>query len=103
MRAERHPATVRTLARVTLPIIWPAVVSVGVFFTRSMVTLSALIFLYTPATRVAAVSVLLLDEAGQMSQAAALSACIMAVVMASLLLFQGLLRLTGVRNVSLVR
>ena len=94
----------RTFARVTLPIIWPAAVSVGVFFfMRSMVTLSALIFLYTPATQVAAVSVLLLDEAGQMSQAAAFSTCIMAVVMASLLLFQGLLRLTGVRNVSLVR
>lgn len=94
----------RTLARVTLPIVWPAVVSVGVFFfMRSMVTLSALIFLYTPATQVAAVSVLLLDEAGQMSQAAAFSTCIMAVVMGSLLLFQGLLRLTGARNVSLVQ
>lgn len=94
----------RTLARVTLPVIWPAAVSVGVFFfMRSMVTLSALIFLYTPATQVAAVSVLLLDEAGQMSQAAAFSTCIMAVVMASLVVFQGLLRLTGVRGVSLVR
>jgi iron(III) transport system permease protein len=94
----------RTFARVTLPIIWPAVVSVGVFFfMRSMVTLSALIFLYTPATQVAAVSVLLLDEAGQMSQAAAFSTCIMALVMVSLLVFQGLLRLAGVRNVSLVR
>jgi iron(III) transport system permease protein len=94
----------RTLARVTLPIIWPAVVSVGVFFfMRSMVTLSALIFLYTPATQVAAVSVLLLDEAGQMSQAAAFSTCIVAVVIASLLVFQGVLRLAGARNVSLVR
>jgi iron(III) transport system permease protein len=94
----------RTLARVTLPIIWPAIVSVGVFyFMRSMVTLSALIFLFTPATQVASVSVLLLDEAGQMSQAAAFSTCIMAVVMTSLLVFQGLLRLTGSRDVSLVR
>jgi iron(III) transport system permease protein len=94
----------RTLGRVTLPIIWPAVVSVGVFFfMRSMVTLSALIFLYTPATQVAAVSVLLLDEAGQMSQAAAFSTCIIAVVVASLFVFQGLLRLAGARNVSLVR
>jgi hypothetical protein len=38
-----------------------------------------------------------------MSQAAAFYKCIMAVVMASLLVFQGLLRLTGVRDVSLVR
>ena len=71
--------------------------------TCSRSTLSALIFLYTPATQVAAVSVLLLDEAGQMSQAAAFSTCIMAVVMVSLLGFQGLLRLAGARNVSLVR
>ena len=65
--------------------------------------LSALIFLSPPATQVAAVSVLLLDEAGQMSQASAFSTCIMAVVMASLLVFQGLLRLTGARDGSLVR
>jgi iron(III) transport system permease protein len=94
----------RTLVRVTLPIVWPAVLSVGVFFfMRSMVTLSALIFLYTPETQVAAVSVLLLAEAGQMSQAAAFSTCIIAVVMLSLLVFQGLLRLTGARDVSLVQ
>jgi iron(III) transport system permease protein len=94
----------RTLGHITLPIIWPAVVSVGVFFfMRSMVTLSALIFLYTPETQVAAVSVLLLDESGQLSQAAAFSTCIIAVVMVSLFVFQGLLRLAGARNVSLIR
>jgi iron(III) transport system permease protein len=94
----------RTLGHITLPIIWPAVVSVGVFFLmRSMVTLSALIFLYTPETQVAAVSVLLLDESGQLSQAAAFSTCIIAVVMVSLFVFQGLLRLAGARNVSLIR
>jgi iron(III) transport system permease protein len=51
---------VRTLVRVTLPIIWPAVVSVGVFFfMRCLVTLSTLIIPYTPATQVAAVSAIL--------------------------------------------
>jgi hypothetical protein len=38
-----------------------------------------------------------------MSQAAAFSTCIMAVVMLSLVVFQGLLRLAGVRSISLVR
>jgi iron(III) transport system permease protein len=95
---------VRTLRSVTLPIIWPALVSVGVFFfMRSMVTLSAVIFLYSPATQLAAVSVLLLDDAGQMAQASAFSACIMVVVVATLLGFDALLRLAGVRNVSLIR
>jgi iron(III) transport system permease protein len=94
----------RTLGRITLPIIWPAVISVAVFFfMRSMVTLSAVIFLYSPATQVAAISVLLLDDAGQLSQAAAFSTCIMGVVVASLVGFHALLRLGGVRDVSLIR
>jgi iron(III) transport system permease protein len=94
----------RTLARVTVPLVWPALVSVGVFFfLRSMVTLSALIFLYTPATQVAAVSVLLLDDAGQLSQAAAFSTCIMGVVVAALAVFHAGLRLAGARHVALIR
>jgi len=71
----------RTLRSVLLPIIAPAIVSIGVFFfVRSMVTLSAVIFLVTPATQLAAVSVLLLDDAGNQNQAAAYSICIMAIV-----------------------
>ena len=93
----------RTLTRVTLPIIWPSVVSVGVFFfMRSMVTLSAVIFLVTPATQLAAVSVLLLDDSGNLSQAAAFSVCIIAVVVGVVLVFQLLLRLAGVRTASLL-
>lgn len=94
----------RTMLKVTLPIIWPSVVSVGVFFfMRSMVTLSAMIFLITPQTQVAAVSVLLLDDAGNLNQASAFSVCIIGVVVASLLGFHLLLRLAGARNVSLIR
>ncbi len=94
----------RTLWAVILPIIAPSIISVGVFFfVRSMVTLSAVIFLVTPATQVAAVSVLLLDDAGNANQAAAFSVCIMVVVALALLLFRMLLRLSGRRNVSLIR
>jgi len=94
----------RTMRRITLPIIWPSVVSVGVFFfMRSMVTLSAVIFLITPATQLAAVSVLLLDDAGQMNQAAAFSVCIIGVVVASLFGFHAVLRASGARHVSLIQ
>jgi iron(III) transport system permease protein len=94
----------KTLWEVILPIIAPSVISVGVFFfVRSMVTLSAVIFLVTPVTQVAAVSVLLLDDAGNANQAAAFSVCIMLVVALALLLFQLALRLSGRRNVSLIR
>ncbi len=94
----------RTLWAVILPIIAPSIISVGVFyFVRSMVTLSAVIFLVTPVTQLAAVSVLLLDDAGNQNQAAAFSVCIMLVVAAALIAFHGALRLSGRRNVSLIR
>ncbi|MCC6193934.1 MAG: ABC transporter permease subunit [Burkholderiales bacterium] len=84
----------RTLRAVTLPIVAPAIASIGVFFfVRSMVTLSALIFIVTPQTQVAAVSVLLLDDSGSHNQAAAFSVCIMVVVGAALLAFNGLVAL----------
>jgi iron(III) transport system permease protein len=68
------------------------------FFVRSMVTLSAVIFLVTPATQVAAVSVLLLDDSGNQNQAAAFSVCIMLVVAIALALFHSLLWLNAKRR-----
>ena len=47
---------------------------------RSMVTLSAVVFLTTPQLNVAAVTIMRLDDAGLTSQAAAFSTCVMAVV-----------------------
>ena len=94
----------RTLWAITLPIIAPSIISVGVFyFVRSMVTLSAVIFLVTPVTQLAAVSVLLLDDSGNQNQAAAFSVCIMLVVAAALIVFHGALLVSGRRNVSLIR
>ena len=56
---------------------------------RSMVTLSAVIFLVTPTLSLSAVTVMRLDEAGFTSQAAAFSTLIMLVVgVVSLLLHQ---------------
>ncbi|MBK8738400.1 MAG: ABC transporter permease subunit [Betaproteobacteria bacterium] len=89
----------RTLSAIILPIVAPAIVSIGVFFfVRSMVTLSAVIFLVTPATQLAAVSVLLLDDSGNSNQAAAFSVCIMLVVAAALGLFHGLVWLFARRR-----
>jgi iron(III) transport system permease protein len=89
----------RTLRSVILPIVTSAVVSIGVFFfVRSMVTLSAVIFLVTPATQLAAVSVLLLDDAGNQNQAAAFSVCIMMIVAAALGVFHALARFIAQRR-----
>ncbi|MFD1378088.1 ABC transporter permease subunit [Fodinicurvata halophila] len=65
-----------------LPIMLPTLVAVFFFlFMRSMVTLSAVIFLITPSLSVGAVSVLRLDQAGFTTQAAAFSVCIMLLVL----------------------
>ena len=95
---------VQTFVKVTLPLLFPTLVGIAVFFfMRSMVTLSAVIFLITPNTQVAAVSVLYLQDRGATNQAAAFSVCIIASVMLALLVVRVALNLAGHRNVSLIR
>jgi len=94
---------VMTMRKITLPIVWPALISLGVFFfMRAMVTLAAVIFLVSPDNNLAAVSILLLDDSGETNQAAAFSTLIMLVVIGVLLLFHLLLRFFRVRDVSLI-
>jgi len=94
----------RTLLKVTLPILWPTLLGVWVFyFMRAMVSLSALIFLITPSTKVAAVAVLQLSDRGAMNQAAAFSACIMVTVAACLLVVRLILVMAGAKDVKLIR
>jgi iron(III) transport system permease protein len=70
---------------------------------RSMVTLSAVIFLITPSTQLAAVSVLYLDDRGALNQAAAFAVCIMATVVAFLIVTSLVLRLFGAKTTALIR
>ncbi|MGF1609246.1 MAG: ABC transporter permease subunit [Kiloniellales bacterium] len=94
----------RTMWKITVPLIWPTILSVGVFFfMRSMVTLAAVIFLFTPSTQLAAISVLLLEDRGATNQAAAFSVSIIAIVVGTLIAAHLLLRLCRVRNVELIR
>jgi iron(III) transport system permease protein len=94
----------RTIMTVTLPLIWSSMISVGVlYFMRAMVTLSAVIFIISPTTQVAAVSVLHLSDRGAVNQAAAFSVCIMLVVIGVLLTLKLLLMLFGIRGVRLIR
>ena len=84
-------------------VIGPAMAStlVSVFFflfMQSMVTLSAVIFLVTANVSVAAVSIMRLDEAGFVSQAAAYATCTMAIVVAAMGLMRLCLRLVQRRR-----
>jgi iron(III) transport system permease protein len=83
----------RTFWRVTLPLGLPAVVAISMyFFLNAMVTLSAVVFLVAPGLELAAVSVLLMDDAGDTAQAAAMSVCIVAIGIGVRAAYTGLLR-----------
>ena len=61
-----------TFRRVTLPICTPTLVDIArYFFVNAMTTISAVVFLYSPDTKVAAIAILNLDEAGEAGAAAA--------------------------------
>ena len=85
----------QSIRDVVLPSMAPALVSVFfLLFVQSMVTLSAVVFLVTPDFGLASVAVMQLEENGFVSQAAAYSTCIVAVVVAAL----GLMRLVAERT-----
>jgi iron(III) transport system permease protein len=69
----------KTFWRVTLPICTPALVDISrYFFINAMTTISAVVFLYSPSTKVAAIAILNLDEAGEAGAAAACAVLITA-------------------------
>ena len=81
----------KTFWRVTLPICTPALVDIArYFFVNAMTTISAVVFLYSPETKVASIAILNLDEAGEIGAAAAMALLIAAASTAATLLFMGL-------------
>ena len=67
-----------TFLRVTVPICLPAILDIAVYlFVNAMTTVSAVVFLYGPDTKVASVAVVQMDEAGQDSAAAAMAVMIL--------------------------
>ena len=69
----------RTFWRVTLPICLPALVDISrYFFINAMTTISAVVFLYSPDTKIASIAILNLDEAGEIGAAAAMAVLIAA-------------------------
>jgi iron(III) transport system permease protein len=69
----------KTFWRVTLPICTPTLVDIArYFFVNAMTTISAVVFLYSPETKVAAIAILNLDEAGEAGAAAACAVLITA-------------------------
>lgn len=78
----------KTFWRVTLPICTPALVDIArYFFINAMTTISAVVFLYSPETKVASIAILNLDEAGEIGAAAAMAVLIGVVSTVATLLF----------------
>ncbi|MEQ1515770.1 MAG: putative 2-aminoethylphosphonate ABC transporter permease subunit [Usitatibacteraceae bacterium] len=78
----------KTFWRVTLPICTPALLDIArYFFINAMTTISAVVFLYSPDTKVASIAILNLDEAGEIGAAAAMAVLIAAASTLATLLF----------------
>lgn len=70
----------KTFLKVTVPVALPAIIQItSYFFLNAMVTLSAVVFLFVPGKELAALSVMLLDDAGETAQAMAMSLLIIVV------------------------
>jgi iron(III) transport system permease protein len=69
----------KTFWRVTVPVCLPAVVDISrYYFVNAMTTISCVVFLYSPKTMPAAISILHMDEAGAVGPAAAMATLIVA-------------------------
>jgi len=64
----------RSFWRVTVPVCMPAIFDISIYlFLNSMTTVSAVIFLYGPGTKVASVAAIHLDDSGETASAAAMA------------------------------
>lgn len=77
----------QTFRRVTVPICMPAIIDIAVYmFVNALTTVSAVIFLYGPGTKLASVAIVHMDEAGVTAGAAAMATLIVATALSVKLL-----------------
>ena len=70
----------KTFLRVTVPLSLPAILEIFLYyFMNSMVTVSAVVFLYSAKFKIASIAITHMEEAGDIAQAAAMSLLILAV------------------------
>jgi iron(III) transport system permease protein len=89
----------KTFFRVTVPVCLPAILDIGRYmFVNAMVTISAVVFLYTPDTRLASIAILRLDEFGEVGPAAAMATLIVVTSASICLIYAVLTRFIVVRT-----
>lgn len=84
----------KMLCRVTIPVCLPAILDIAIYlFVNAMTTVSAVVFLYSPDTTLAAIAVLNMDDAGNIAPAAAMGMMILYTNVGARLLHAGCTRL----------
>ncbi len=89
----------KTFWRVTLPVCTPALLDISRYlFINAMTTISAVVFLYAPDTKLLSVTILNLDEAGEPGAAAAMAVLIACASLSACLVYLGIGRLVDRRT-----
>jgi iron(III) transport system permease protein len=89
----------QTFLKVSLPLSLAAVLEIFMYyFVNSMVTVSAVVFLYSADFRVASIAITHMEEAGDIGQAAAMSLLILAVNVAVRVAYEVVVRLLRARS-----
>lgn len=79
----------KTFFRVTVPLSLPAILEIFLYyFMNSMVTVSAVVFLYSANFKIASIAITHMEEAGDIAQAAAMSLLILAINVAARCLYE---------------
>ncbi len=89
----------KTLWRVSIPVSLPAIMEIVMyFFVNSMVTISAVIFLYPGDFKLAAIAIVNMEEAGDTAAAAAMSALILVTNIVVKILYETILKRMHQKN-----
>jgi iron(III) transport system permease protein len=84
----------KTFFRVSVPLSLNAIAETAMyFFVNSMVTVSALVFLYTAKFKIASIAITHMEEAGDISQAAAMSLLVLLINVAVRILYEAVIRI----------
>jgi iron(III) transport system permease protein len=83
----------RTFWRVTVPVCLPSTLDIAIYmFVNAMTTVSGVVFLYGPKTELASISVLNMDDTGELASAAAMAMMIFYTNVVARVLHAGLAR-----------
>jgi iron(III) transport system permease protein len=89
----------RTFARITVPVCLPAILDIAMYlFLNAVTTVSALVFLYSTDTKVAAVAIVNMEDSGNTAAAAAMATMIVVTAIAVKLAQTGLAALVEQRT-----